>query len=210
MLNKKSKTIFAIVIVAAFFCLADFVSAGSLWAKRTKFSKDMYSDDVARKIGDILTITIKEQSDVTNTAKREMSKETTRNNQFNGEIGVPKLFESLPTMNFGAGNTHTNDFASETKNNDSRLFEDNITVVVMDIMPNGNLVVNGTLSRSISGEIQNIEVSGIVRPSDIAYDNTVDSKRVAAFKIITKEDGISAPYNRPGWLGSILDKFWPF
>ena len=93
---------------------------------------------------------------------------------------------------------------------DERSFTDQVTVVVVDILPNGNLVVTGTRDRDIAGDIQTIEVSGIVRPSDIAFDNTVKSEQVANFRIVTKNSGISAPYSQPGWLGRIFNVIWPW
>jgi flagellar L-ring protein precursor FlgH len=68
----------------------------------------------------------------------------------------------------------------------------------------------GTRERNIAGDIQTIEVSGIVRPSDILFNNTVMSSQVADFRIVTKNKGISAPYTSPGWLGRIFDIIWPF
>ena len=80
----------------------------------------------------------------------------------------------------------------------------------MDVLPNNNLVVTGTRNRNIAGDVQTIEVSGVVRPSDIAFDNTVESKRVADFRIETRNSGVAEPYTRPGWFGRILDIIWPF
>ncbi|MCK5171988.1 MAG: flagellar basal body L-ring protein FlgH, partial [Planctomycetes bacterium] len=60
------------------------------------------------------------------------------------------------------------------------------------------------------GDKQTIEVSGIVRPSDIEFDNTIKSEQVANFTLITINDGPSDDYNRPGWLGRIFDYLWPF
>ena len=134
-----------------------------------------------------------------------MSKITSRDQQFDGKIGIEHIVDSIPGFNFGAGTEYSNIFESEAKNKNQRAFVDNVTVVVIDIMPNGNLVVNGTTARNISDDIQEIEISGIVRPSDITFENTVDSKRIANFNIIAKYKGAAAPYNRPGWLGSILD-----
>jgi flagellar L-ring protein precursor FlgH len=184
--------------------------AGSIWAKKDTNATDRYSDDVARKIGDILTITIREVSDMTNTSEREMSKITSRNQQFDGKLQVDHIVPNVPSVTFGTGNTYSNVFESEADSKNKRAFVDNVTVVVIDIMPNGNLVVSGIIKRNISDEIQEIEVSGIVRPSDIDYNNTVDSKRIANFNIITKYDGVAAPFNKPGWLGRILDILWPF
>jgi flagellar L-ring protein precursor FlgH len=69
-----------------------------------------------------------------------------------------------------------------------------------------------TLSRyrNIAGDIQIVEVGGIVRPSDIAFDNTVKSEQVADFRLVTKNSGIAAPYTKQGWLGRIFDIIWPF
>ncbi len=103
-----------------------------------------------------------------------------------------------------------NELKSKADYKDERKFEDRITVVVMDILPNRNLVVMGSLTRNIAGDIQTIEVSGIVRPSDVSFDNTVKSEQVADFHLLTKNGGISAPYTKPGWFGKILDLIWPF
>jgi flagellar L-ring protein precursor FlgH len=71
-------------------------------------------------------------------------------------------------------------------------------------------VVQGVRDRDIAGDIQTIEVSGVVRPSDIAFDNTVKSEQVANFSLVMKNKGVSAPYQRPGWLGRIFNVLWPF
>ena len=186
------------------------VVADSIWAKKNANVKNGYSDDVARKIGDILTITIYERSDASSTAERDMSKVTNRDQQFDGKISIENVITDIPAVNFGAGSSSTNTFASNTDNSNQRTFQDNVTVVVVDIMPNGNLVVSGTCTRNISDDTQEIQISGIVRPSDIDYNNTVDSKRIGNFNIVTKYKGIEAPYNKPGWLGRILDAIWPF
>ena len=104
----------------------------------------------------------------------------------------------------------SNELKSKADYKDERKFVDQVSVVVMDILPNHNLVVMGTRSRNIAGDIQTIEVSGIVRVSDIAFDNTIKSEQVADFRIVTKNSGVSAPYTKPGWLGKIFDSIWPF
>lgn len=204
----KTKT--AVFFTVVYILSAVNTDAGSIWAKKDANAKSRYTDDVARKIGDVLTITVQEVSDMTNTSDRDMSKTTARDQQFDGDIGVEHILPNIPAVNFGAGTSYTNTFESEAENTNQRSFLDNITVVVIDIMPNGNLVINGTTTRNISDDIQEIEISGIVRPSDINYDNTVNSKRIANFNIITKYKGAAAPFNRPGWLGRILDFLWPF
>ncbi|MHC4597181.1 MAG: flagellar basal body L-ring protein FlgH [Planctomycetota bacterium] len=197
-----------LVLTVVVLCLALPMAdsqAGSIWAKRGKNMRALYADDVAHQIGDILTIKITEDSKVDNKAKRDLKKETDRSNTFDGKIGN---FTDLGE--FGLTAESGNELKSKADYKDERSFEDLITVVVVDVLPNRNLVVMGTRNRSIAGDIQTLEVSGIVRPSDIAFDNTVKSEQVADFRIVTKNTGVAAPYTRPGWLGTILDIIWPF
>ncbi len=199
------KTIFAISLAVLVIFSTACSQAGSIWAKRDKDMRALYADDVARQIGDVLTIKISEDSKVDNKAKRDMKKETDRSTIFNGELGN---FADLGE--FGMAAESDNELKSKADYKDERKYTDSITVVVVDILPNRNLIVMGTRNRDIGGDIQTIEVSGIIRPSDIAFDNTVRSEQVADFRIVSQNGGVSAPYTRPGWLGRILDIIWPF
>jgi len=181
------------------------VQAGSIWARRDRNMRDLYTDDVARKIGDILIIKISEKSKVDNKAKRDLQKETDKSTTFNGDVGS---FADLGE--FGMSAASTNELKSKADYKDERSFSDRMTVVVMDVLPNHNLVVMGTRNRNIAGDMQTIELSGIVRPSDIAFDNTIESDRVGNFQIVTRNSGVAAPYTRVGWLGAIFDIIWPF
>jgi len=200
-----NKTLVLITLTTSVLFSTACSQAGSIWAKRNQNMKAVYADDVARQIGDVLTIKITENSTVDNKAKRDMKKETGRSTTFNGEVGG---FADLGE--FGMAAESDNELKSKADYKDERKFADSITVVVIDILPNRNLVILGTRNRNISGDIQTIEVSGIVRPSDVAFDNSVKSERVADFRIVSKNDGVSAPYTKPGWLGGIFDIVWPF
>jgi len=203
-----NKIVLVLVLGVFVLCSAACSQAGSIWAKRDKNMRDLYADDVARNIGDILTIKITEDSKVDNKAKRDLKKEVDKSTTFNGQLNIDHILPSMPGFTMAAEST--NGLKSKADYKDERKFVDSVTVVVVDILPNRNLIVMGTRNRNIAGDIQTIEVSGIVRPSDIAFDNTVESKRVADFRIVSRNTGISAPYNKPGWLGSIFDVIWPF
>ena len=212
-MNNKKGFIFILTV----FLLCSIMPVGnsqadSIWAKRNKDMRELYTDDVARSIGDILTIKISEDSKVDNKAKRDLKKETDKSTSFDGELGITtnnhNILPRIPGFTMNAEST--NELKSKADYKDERKFMDRVTVVVIDILPNRNLVVMGTRQREIAGDIQTIEVSGIVRPSDIAFDNTVRSEQVADFRIVTKNKGIAAPYTKPGWLGRIFDIIWPF
>ncbi|MBN1796310.1 MAG: flagellar basal body L-ring protein FlgH [Sedimentisphaerales bacterium] len=199
-----------LVLMLTLISLAVTARGGSIWAQRNKKMKDVYADDVARNIGDVLTIKIVEDSTIDNKATRTLEKKTKRNAQFSGEIGLDHIIPSLPAVTLGTGTEYTNNLDGKADYKDERTFTDYITVVVIDVMPNGNLVVAGTRKREIAGDEQTIEISGIVRTEDISFDNIVESKSVANFQIVTKHGGDSASYTKPNWLGRIFDKIWLF
>lgn len=205
-----NRIISTFVLTFFLFCLNTDLQADSIWAKRSRNMKDLYADDVARRIGDILTITIDETTTVANKTTRDLEKTTKRTADFDGNVGIDHIIPNVSGIHFGTGTKYENKLAGSADLQDNRSFVDCITVVVEDILPNGNLVVMGSRSRDIIGDEQIIEVSGIVRPSDIAFDNTVKSEQVANFCIVARLEGVSEPYNRPGWLGRIFDVIWPF
>ena len=210
-----NRTVLVFILTVFLLCSALPIvdlQADSIWLKRGKDMRDLYTDDVARNIGDVLTIKISELSKVDNKAKRDLKKETDKSTSFNGELGITtpnhNILPRMPGVAMSAEST--NELKSKADFKDERKYIDNVTVVVVDILPNRNLVVMGTRQRNIAGDIQTIEVSGIVRPSDIEFDNTVKSEQIADFRIVTKNKGIAAPYTKPGWLGRIFDIIWPF
>ena len=205
-MNKKATAI--VVMVMGLLGVAPTLQAASIWARRDSNMKTLYADDVARNIGDVLTIKILEDSKVDNKAKRDLQKQTDRSSAFNGELNIDHILPSIPGFTMSAATA--NELKSKADFKDERSFEDSVSVVVIDILPNGNLVVIGTRDRNIAGDIQTIEVSGIVRTSDIAFDNTVKSEQVANFRIVSVSGGVSAPYTQPGWLGRLFDVVWPW
>jgi flagellar L-ring protein FlgH len=192
--------------------LAGSALGGSIYAKRDANARGMYTDDVARQVGDVLTIIISEASKVDNKSNRDLKKTTNRKSDFNGDVGITtpnhNILPRIPGFTMDESSTQQTNGQADFK--DERSIADRMTVVVQDIQPNGNLVVIGSRSREVVGDTQTIQISGVVRPSDITYDNTVKSEQVADFQLVTTTKGISEPYRNPGWFGKILDILWPF
>ncbi len=204
----RKKVFRAFVLISFLLCEGNLSFGESIWAKRDKNMRSVYVDDVARQIGDILTVNIVEDSTVENKAKRDLSKDVDRSTSFDGKLGIDHILPSIPGFNMSA--TSSNSLSGKANFKDERRYEDRISVVVVDIQPNGNLVIMGVRDRNITGDIQMVEVSGIVRPSDIKFDNTIKSEQIANFRVVTKSKGVAEPYNRPGWLGRLFDIIWPF
>ncbi len=203
-MRKTKGIIFTVIILLV--CWSQILVAGSIWGKRNKNMKDLYSDDVAHRIGDILTIQIVEESTVDNKAKRDLEKSDSRSTAFNGELG-----KFADIGEFGLGASSSNKLNGKADYKDERSFEDCVTVMVIDVLPtSGNLVVMGTRERTIAGDTQKIEISGVVRPSDISFNNSISSQQVANFSIVSKNSGVADTYTKPGWLGNILNDISPF
>ena len=205
-----NRIILSLILIVFVSCTVSRLHADSIWAKRDQNKKDLYADDKARHIGDVLTITISEESEVDNKATRTLSKDTTRSQDFSGDVGIGSFDSVIPDIKLGTGSTYSNTLNGKADYKDERGFVDSISAIIIDIMPNGNLVISGICNRNIAGDIQTIEVSGVVRPSDIAFDNTIKSERIANFSVLTRNKGVGSNYTKPNWLGNFFDAIWPF
>jgi flagellar L-ring protein precursor FlgH len=182
--------------------------AGSVWSKRGPNARDQYADDKANQIGDVLTIVISEAHKTDTKTKRCLERDSEREISFDSEDIKVGSIHPIPDVSIKTGSNKKLDGKSDYK--DERTIEDRISVIVQDIHPNGNLVVIGSRTRDVNGDKQVIQVSGIVRPSDIMYGNSIRSEQVANFQLVAISEGVSESYNNPGWLGKILDYVWPF
>lgn len=191
--------------------------AGSIWAKRNTELRHPYTDEVARKVGDILTITIAETAKIENKVENKLSNINSRGMTVDATLGTGTTTKNgtthsnvLPTftgLDLGATSSRTMDGSADFK--DNRKFVDEIAVVVEDVMPNGNLVVVGSRFREVAGDIQEIRVSGIIRPTDISFTNTINSQKVANFQMVFTNKGPSDTYNKRGWMSWLEDIIWP-
>ena len=191
--------------------------AGSIWAKATARTRSFYTDDTARNVGDPVTILISEKSTISNSTNRTMGKSSSQSGSISGDYDLidalnritGKLFSLRdPDLNFDA--EAANDFDGKADYGSDRSVEDEITAIVEDVLPNGNLVVIGRRQRMVDGDAQVVEVSGIIRPSDISFDNKVTSKKMADFHIVYRMFGRENRFTKPGWLGRILNLLNPF
>jgi len=211
----KSTTRLMIVALAAVTFAASVCQGGSIWARGNSRTRKLFSDDTARDIGDVLTIKIQEESKIETETTREMDKKTSRTGKMGGTLDlanvlwpVGKNIFDFPKLDFTSSSDTKFDGGADYDTD--RSIADEITVVVEDVLPNGSLAVLGSRTRNIAGNKQIIEVSGIVRPSDVDFDNTVSSSRVANFHIVHRTTGQENRFTKPGWLGLIFNVLNPF
>lgn len=196
--------------------LAQLALAGSIWQKGNRSTRMQPSDDVARDVGDVITIVINERSVIENKIDRNNEKKTSRTIDVAGGTadlgdltgGVGKHVLDFPQASFSSQSAAK--FQGKADYGSDRSMKDMITVTVEDVLPNGNLVVVGKRTREVAGDKQLIEVSGIIRPSDIQFDNSVESDRIANFNIVHKTSGQDTTYTKPGWLTKFVNIVNPF
>ncbi len=138
-------------------------------------SVSLFSDNKARHVGDTLTITINENATTTSKANTTTSK----NENLNYGPGFGPLLHNIPT--FGLTGSIGSNAAGSTNRTDN--LAASIAVTVTQVLPNGNLMIEGKRKVGMNAETQEITLTGIVRPQDIAYDNTIQSPLVADAQI---------------------------
>ena len=134
-----------------------------------------FSDNKARHVGDTLTITINENATTTSQAATENSK----NENLNYGPGFGPLLHNIPT--FGLSGSIGSNASGSTNRTDN--LTASIAVTVTQVLPNGNLVIEGKRKVGMNAETQEITLTGVVRPQDIAFDNTIQSPLVADAQI---------------------------
>jgi flagellar L-ring protein precursor FlgH len=206
----------AILCAMVFGAGAAAAHAGSIWEKASVKAHAIHSDDTARRRGDSITVVVVERSSIANDTNRKLEKKDERTANMSGTFDPAKLFAkplgknvfTFPVLDYTSSGETKFDGKS-TYGNDNSL-TDQVTVTVQDVLPSGDLVIAGTRVREVDGDRQTIQISGIVRPSDIAFDNTVSSTKVANFKVAYSGKGPASQYTRPGWLARLIDLFNPF
>ena len=175
---------------------------GAIYQPAHDFS--LFADTRARQVGDILTVVLVEKT----AAKKSAA--TTSNKDSSADIAVPKIL-GYDIMRGEASIDASRKFTGGGDASQSNSLDGNITVTVIERLANGNLRVQGEKQLTIDQGDEMVRLTGIVRPTDIAPDNSVPSSRVAEAKISYVGRGALADSNAQGWLSRILNSaWWPF
>ena len=121
-----------------------------------------------------------------------------------------RLAQRTFTGEADGGVNSTRNFQGTANNTIDRKFLDRMTVVVVEVLPNGNLVIEGRRQSIISKECRTLIVTGVVRPLDIGAYNMVLSQSIADFVVNYETHGPESSFTNHGWLGSFMNKVWPF
>jgi len=172
-------------------------------------SLSMFQDPKPYRIGDIVTIKLQESTSASKSAGTNSSKEDSL------DLPVPTVFGANPTYNgqdiLAMSVESAREFAGAGDSSQSNSLTGEITVTVVDILPNNNLVVQGEKWFTLNQGKEYIRIAGVIRPEDVAPNNTLSSSKLADAQIAYSGEGFIADANNQGWLGRFFNgKWWPF
>ena len=181
----------------------------SLWRNG---SRAFFKDQRAHQVGDILTVkvNITDKANINDETKR--SRAMTENSgitNFFGKPKVPIMNTPVPTRIFTAGlpNTTQDGKGSVDRTEDIKT---NVAGVVTQVLPNGNLVVEGKQEIRVNFEVRELIVAGIVRPEDIESDNTINSTKIAQARIAYGGRGQISDMQQNRYGEQVFDVLLPF
>ncbi len=208
--------LFAVGVV----CLINVVASqpvaaqsNAMWNRRDSRFVNLVADVKAHQPGDLLFILIQEQSDIENRAQRTMRKQNNSKSEgqasysLGGDVGTASA-----NGNFDQESAASRDFTGNTQLLVEQEFNDQFTVKVIDILPNGNLLVGGTRRVLIEGDTRILMLTGEVRGVDVSSRNSIPSNLVSELKLsyaTAEDDGAERRFLNQGWLGKKLNKLWP-
>jgi flagellar L-ring protein precursor FlgH len=169
-------------------------------------SRPLFEDRRARFMGDTITVRIKENPSATKNASNNLSRS-------GSQSASVKAFTGMPVSGLDGLSM---DMSSKTESKGSgqaasrATFTGDLTVTVIDVLPNGNLLVSGEKQIAIGKEQEFIRISGVVNPSFVDFTNTVDSSKIADARIEYKSSGQIAEGQVMGWLARFFLSVMPF
>jgi flagellar L-ring protein FlgH len=208
-MNMRKMVCLSVLVVAA---SSNATEAQELWDRRDPNMIYIIRDFRARNVGDVITILVEETTGFDAQEKRELGKNTTANAAVSGSGSTSSLGNALRSFAYDLGFNSSSQRTLDGKANSTidRKFTDRLSVVVVGVLPNGDLVIEGCRKAMVTREMRTLRVSGIVRVVDVGPYNVVSSNFVANMRISYEGRGPESSYTNQGWGGRVMNKLWPY
>ncbi|MDP6943445.1 MAG: flagellar basal body L-ring protein FlgH [Myxococcota bacterium] len=169
----------------------------------------LFSDHRAMRMGDIVTVRINERADAKRGATTELGRNSETKLNFDVLFGLIKAAQQATGGNLFEAGSGT-EFKGTGQTTRSERLEATVPAVVMQVLPNGNLFIEGHRVVLVNNEEHHFYISGVVRPVDIETDNSVTSSLIADAEIEFTGRGVITEKQDPPWLQRGLDLVKPF
>ncbi|WP_273346517.1 flagellar basal body L-ring protein FlgH [Alteromonas australica] len=180
------------------------VEDGSLF--RSYMANSLYSDVTARRVGDIITVALSESTSASKSADTTTAKDSSVNLDTITGLGGQAVNIGGQSIQLGIGSS--SDFSGDSAANQSNSLSGAISVTVVDVLPNNNLVIRGEKWLTLNHGDEYIRLTGIIRPADISPENEIVSTKVANARIQYSGTGSFARAQERGWLTKFFDSTW--
>lgn len=182
----------------------EIVEDGSLFNKA--MANSLYSDVKARRIGDIITVRLSENTNASKSAGTTSSRESTVD--VNPIIGLGGNAINIGKQSVQLGVDASNDFSGDAQAKQSNSLTGNITVTVVDVLPNQNLIIRGEKWLTLNNGDEYIRLTGVIRSADISPENEIQSTKIANARIQYSGKGSFAQAQEKGWLTKFFSSTW--
>lgn len=180
------------------------VSNGSIF--QAGYSRPLFEDRRARYVGDTLTVKITENTSASMKGNAKTERSSSISASVDPVTGLP--VKSLENLSLGA--TSTNNFSGKGEQAANNVFTGTLTATVIEVLPNGNLLVSGEKQLGIGHQTEYVRVSGVVNPAFVSIANEVDSAKIADARIEYKSAGSVSESQAMGWLARFFLSVLPF
>lgn len=192
--------------------IQDDRSDGSLWS-RSASSNYFFSDQRAVRLGDLVTVRVEEYANAQRGAQTRLSRESDFSAEIENFLG---LMERLADIDENIDPSSLIDasmqlsFAGSGETSRTESLDATVQAMVRQVLPNGNLFIEGYRVVTVNNEEQYLYVSGVARAHDINENNEISSSLLADANIEFTGSGALSDQQRPGWLTQALGFIWPF
>ena len=169
-------------------------------------SNSLYSDVKARRIGDIITVNLRENTNASKSAGTTTNRESTVELQPITGLGGNAV--NIGGQSIQLGVDSSNEFTGDAQANQSNSLNGNISVTVIEVLSNQNLVIRGEKWLTLNNGDEYIRLTGIIRPADISPTNEIDSMKIAKARIQYSGTGSFATAQKQGWLSRFFSSEW--
>lgn len=178
---------------------------GSIYQARTM--RPLFEDRRARMVGDTLTVLLTETTSASTSGSNNLERTSSASSSIAAMGKVPM---ATLTNNFNVGYQSDTQFDASGAASNTNSFSGSITVTVIDVYPNGNLLVSGEKQIAIGRETQYVRLSGVVNPTFLGVNNQINSTQVADARIEYKGNGPIDEASAMGWLARFFLSIMPF
>jgi len=180
------------------------IPTGSLF--KVNYVNNIYSDSKAHRVGDIISVVLSESTQAQKNAKTELTKENSASLQPITGFGGNSVNFKGNAIQFGYD--QSTDFSGDSKSNQGNSLSGNVSVHVLRVLPNGNLMIRGEKWMTLNNGDEYIRLTGIIRPQDISSNNTIQSQKIANARIQYAGTGTFADVQEQGWLSQFFSSSW--